>query len=340
MNIRRFPQFIKLSLLLVFYVALFFYMITFPSSFSWIIFYFFSFLFVGSYVTTLFSWGRTSLSVHTHPNGRKQPTVTVQTRNRLPLLIPRLSFTLYVDSFAVSKETFVFLKRRISIPFPSANFPRGHYSSLELLTEGQDFFHLFPYVSKKILSAEFDVFPQLLPQSLREKALKKSAPMLASTSRFGAENDQFRQIRTHQEQDTMKDIDWKTSFRKRELMVKEYEKEAERPLTLCFFGSESSHFEKLVSLAYGLHSDLSKRQQVNLMLLGEFEEEIHLEQSSYEFVKIQPAEDKLALLNIWDQSFKRQERRIVIAPKKDVETLKKAAPNPLLILTEEDVKER
>lgn len=340
MSMTRFNQWLKLMLLVLFYAGVFFFAITFPSSFSWIIFYFFTFLFVGAYLTTLFSWGEASVSVQTLSSGQKQPTVTLQTKSRLPLLIPRLSFTLWIDSFPVQVEKSVLFKQNVSATFPATYLPRGRYTSVELVTKGQDLFHLFPYESTKVLSTHFDVLPAKLSDSVREKALKKVAPFLEAAARFGMDNDQFHQIREHQEYDTLKDIDWKTSFRKREWMVKEYEKEAKRPLTLCFFGTRSSHFEELVSLAYGLYGDIQKKEPIRLLLLGTFEGGVHLEQTSRAFVTIQPAPDREALMEVWARSFKLNERRIVVAPQKEAEVLKRYTAQPLIVLTEEDTRQQ
>lgn len=339
MSAKRIFHFLKLSLLLLFYSGLFFYVLTFPSSFAWIIFYFFTFLFVFSYMSTLFSWGKATVSVHTLPGEQKKVRAFLHTKNRLPLLVPRLSFTLTAGSFEVATEADAFFRRRLAVSFPVVTLPRGHYSTLHLRTEGYDLFHLFPYASNKRIPVSLDVFPSLPTETIRKKALETIAPAVASRSRFGANDEQFRQLRARQEQDSMKDVDWKTSFRKRQLLVKEYEKEAARPLTLCLFGAPSSHFEELVSLAYGLYGDLSQRQPVRLLLLGEFDEGVHAEPSVQGFVTVQPATATQELWAIWSQSINRSERRIVIAPKEAAETMKQGTPHPPpLFLTEDDAK--
>ena len=190
------------------FVGLFLYTMAFPTSLSWFVLLFYSLVAVLVWLSTRVIW--------------RHITVT-SSRVRLLALWP-----LFIPSLTVRVENKVtvmpaFLRWRFDL---ETQLPRGHYDTVRIETLGPDFFGFFHHHSRRKITVDLDIYPEIVPlyklsyhPEIR-RYLKVNAP-------------EIRQIRDYMFQDPMKNVDWKASFRREKLMVKEYEKRL-NPVCISF----------------------------------------------------------------------------------------------------------
>lgn len=289
---------IKGILILLGFFSLFIYTMAFPGTLSWFILIFYCLVTAAVWLSTVVIW--------------RQVTVTL---NRIrfvsawPLLFP--SLTIRVENMETQMPAF--LRWRFDL---AMKLPRGHYESLTVETTGTDFFGFFRQRSLRQIAVDLDVYPEIVPlyklshhPEIR-RYLKLSAP-------------EIRQIRDYRFQDSMKHVDWKASFRRDKLMVKEYEKEIEPRLHLIFIGYQSPRFEQLLSVAYSAMVEWQSQLEVRMDLIG-----------GDSFLTIAPEWNKTAALAEWQRVDLKYGKAIVFAPEDLVEELRTSRHEPFLIVTE------
>lgn len=294
----RLKKMTRLILFVIGFVGLFIYTMAFPGTLSWFVLLFYSLVAGVVWLSTAVIW--------------RQITVTprrVRLLSLWPLLIPTL--TVHVENKVTAMSAF--LRWRFDL---ETQLPRGHYDTVRIETVGADFFGFFHQQSKRKIAVDIDIYPEIVPlyklsnhPEIR-RYLKVNAP-------------EIRQIRDYMFQDPMKNVDWKASFRRDKLMVKEYEKESEPRLHLIFIGYQSPMFEQLLSVAYSALIEWQSQLEVRMDLIG-----------GDSFLTIEPNPDKAALFAEWQQMDLKHGKAIVFAQEALVEELRTSRQEPFLIVTE------
>lgn len=289
---------VKGILFLLGFFSLFIYTMAFPGTLAWFTLTFYCLVTGVVWLSSVVIWRQVSVTLS-----------RIRLLSVWPLLFPML--TIHVEKMETQLPAFFRWRFDLAL-----KLPRGHYESLAVETSGSDFFGFFRHKSVRQIEVDLDVYPEIVPlfklshhPEIR-RYLKLSAP-------------EIRQIRDYQFQDSMKHVDWKASFRRDKLMVKEYEKEIEPRLHLLFIGYQSPHFEQLLSVAYSAMVEWQSQLEVRMDLIG-----------GDSFLSIEPGRDKSAVLAEWKKVDLKYGKVIVFAPEDLVEELRMSRHEPFLIVTE------
>lgn len=334
--IRKRSRLIAKSLfLMLLYLMLFLYTITFSTPVSWLILYFFTVLLLVSFLSTLIFWGKATFDLVESREHQLNGKLQLQTASLLPILLPNLKLSIIVLKGHFSTTVPTLFKNKFTVTYENLLLPRGHHKTLIVESYGNDLFHLFAHFNKKRISADFKVYPKQLSSDLLYPTLKHIDSKLTLKPFMGQSDVTFRQLREHQLQDSLKDIDWKSSFKKQELMVKEYDKEIDTTLNLYFLGAPSPQFEELLSLTYSLYLELSRLQKVQLFLIGQFDQTLLLRQDADAFLTIQPTTQMEHMKNLWVTHSVTRSKKIVAAPIEIVYALKEIETRSTYFISEE-----
>lgn len=325
----------KILLLSLLYLAIFLYTITFSTPVSWLVLYFFTTVFLFSFLTTRIFWNTGTFELTETFQRQTNGHLCMKTKGHLPLLVPYLSFTIVVAEKTFSAIVPSLFKTTLTVTYPESRLPRGHHKSLFVRSYGKDLFGFFTHQATVQASTNLKIYPQLLPSKLLSPILDQIHRRLRLKTSLGQNDVSFRQLREHQIQDPLKDIDWKSSFRKQELMVKEYDKETDASLNLYFLGIESPQFEELLDLAYSLYVELAPFQKVQLYLMGEFDHQLMVKQNKEAFLTIHPTARLEPVEHLWEQHTITNSQKIVVAPIEIVSSIKNSGPHPVYFLNEE-----
>lgn len=330
---------LKKILFIFSYVVILLYTFIFPTPISWVVFYFFTFLLIFLWTTTLISWKDVQFELLTDKAHQPKNFLKLKTRFYLPILMTNLKVSVGNDRQSFTTDIPCLFKYDLVVPFEEMSFIRGKYDTLLLRTSGKDYLGVFAHQSKQMISVDFSVYPHHLSFDSLYPLLQQLNTRLDMTLLSGHHSAQFRQLREHQAKDSLKDIDWKASFKKQALMVKEYDKESDVAVTIIFLGYQTQYFEALLSLAYSLYVEVSYSQAVTLKLIGKFEETISVKESKDSFLTIQPALDSDEIDSIWEKEAVLPVKVILISSKDHTPLVKENHPTAFYSITEDTLNE-
>lgn len=324
---------------ILFCLILFFYTMAFPGNTSWFILIFFVLLFALVFLSTVFSFGKTEAFLSNHTNYTKDLQVSMYTRLGLPILLPNLTVRLKLKEKTLEQTVWIYFRNRIQLRFEGISLPRGHYTEIEAETFGKDHFNFFTHYSKKKIPVSFEIYPEPYAPKYRYYLFQKLMvnPYLKRYLKSNAA--EFRQIRDYIPQDAMKHIDWKSSARKRKLMVKEYEKEIQPTITIVFFGYQSPAFEHLLRLAYTLYQTLKENIEIRFVLIGQFHGETEHKEDLFSFLTVEPSNEKEKMMDFWRKIRVPQGYVIAVASDQMVDQLKQQRAEQAIYFSETDLVE-
>lgn len=336
MNWIRVKKIANRLMILIFCFTLFLFTMAFPGNSSWLILIFFILLFSVVFLSTLFSWGKTEASLLSHPNQTKDLQLQLSTRFRLPIFIPFLTIRLKIKDKTFEKMVLIYFRNHIQVDFQNILFPRGFYDSLRVESFGKDHFGFFTHHSIKKIPVSFEIYPIQLPPKLKHFYMQKIMANPYFKRYLNTGGTELRQIRDYIPQDAMKHVDWKASSRKRKLMVKEYEKEIQPSITLVFVGGTSKDFEELLRLTYSLYLSLQETLQVQLLLIGSFDQSTLQKEDKFSFLTIEASPDLEALLEKWGNIKIPHGYMIAVSSAELVESMKGLRTEQIIYFTEHD----
>lgn len=280
------------------FVGLFIYTMAFPGTTSWFMLLFFFLAMTVLWLTTRILWLRMTL-----------------TADRLHLVA---AWPLFLPTIKIRVEN-----NEIELPALfrrqfewNIQLPRGYYKKITIETLGTDFFGFFEHRKINRLPVDLAVYPEVI-------ATHKISHHPEIQRYLNSNAPEIRQIRDYMPQDAMKHVDWKASFRREKLMVKEYEREFEPRLHLVFMGVQCPQFETLLSLIYSAKEQWQDQVDVRIDLIG-----------GDSFLTIQPQSDPAPLLEQWRQLGLKYGKTIVFAPEILVNDLRMSRKEPFMIVTE------
>lgn len=332
----RIQKWINQLTIFIFCLVLFIYTMTFPSNTSWFIFIFFILLFTVLLFSTIFFWGKSKITLLTQSNGENDLCLTARTRLGIPILLPSLVFQLTTKDVISKIEYPIYFQNQINLLFKNIKLPRGNYSQMILQTAGKDYFGIFTHTSRKKIPANIDVFPYILSKKEQGYFLQIIYRHPYFYQHLNKHATQFHQIREYRPQDAIKYVDWKTSARRKKMMVKEYENEVLPTLSIVFIGMDSPHFERLLSLTYSLYLDLEKSIPIKLLLIGKYEGQLSAKESLSAFLTIEKESDSHALVEIFSTYDNSSTRMIVITSEKIKKSLQEKPNRKLIFFSESD----
>lgn len=301
-----------LSLLFCFVLLL--YTVAFPSNTSWFIFIFVALLFLVLFFSTIFSWEKIEVNLVNKKEDPIDIRMKAKTRMSLPICLPSLRLQLKIKNESFEVKTSVFFQKRIQVLFQEVHLPRGVFTRATICTYGKDYFGIFTHYSEKRIPIDIHIYPHVFSKYKTDHYLKKINSYPPFYQYLSGNSPQFHQIREYQTQDSIKQVDWKTSFRKNRMMVKEFENEITPTLSIVFLGSQSEHFEALLSLAYTLYIQLQNLIPLNILLIGTFEGETLTKDTDSAFLMIESNSETHSIMECYKKNPIQTSYQIIIAP--------------------------
>lgn len=335
MKVKKKYNLMKSIFYCLFYLAVLLYTLTFSTPVSWLILYFFTALLLLTWLSTWVFWKHIEFQVSRTQQKQLNGHLLLKTKGYIPVLMPELQLSVTVLGETFSTVLPSLFKTTLTADYKEIHLPRGHHKSLLVRSYGKDLFGFFMHQRNKTVATDLTIFPKIFPSALLYPILKQIDSNLKLQSFLGQSDATFRQLREHQMQDPLKDIDWKSSFKRQELMVKEYDKETDTSLMLYFLGISSPQFEELLSLTYNLYKELARFQKVHLYLIGEFDETLQTKQVANGFLTIQPTTQIEQVKEIWEQQTTVRSQKIVAAPIEIVSALREIEARSTYFLSEE-----
>lgn len=305
----------RLAGFLLLYGLVTLYTLTFPTAVSWFVFYAFTLFLLLSYLSTRLYLVVDNVKWDKNETNKTEITMALRTLGRIPFLLPSVECVLRKEAILDTLHTSAFFTRHLAVTFQTDEIPRGHHETLHLTVQGKGLFGIFRYRSTRELAVSIDVYPDLLAKSSRATLLKQMSPLLTHFDRSPIHEFQVREIRPFQSRDSLSAIDWKSSVKRNQWMIKEYDPEDTTPIGIYFLGISSTHFEELLSTAYSVYKDLILHQNALLFLCGNFDEHAKIKYAEEDFLFIQPIDDEQQVKQLWQKASLNAGDKVIIAPK-------------------------
>lgn len=299
---------------LLFYFLIIWYTLTFPTTVAWFLFYAFTLFLVVSYSLSSHTLVVRDINWEKYEANELTFKVKLSSKWKLPLFLSSLKVTVTKDDSRQSHHQTAYFRRFITVSFQPLFLSRGRHDSVSLYIEGVSLFGLWSKWSTHTIPVEIDIYPIVLQKSSRASLMKEVSPMLSQAQHSTLHDFYVKELRSFQNRDSLSDIDWKTSMRRGQWMVKEYEREEEAPIDLYFYGYSSEAFEELLSLTYNLYLELQTFIKGNIYLIGSFENSIDTRQSQQAFLNIEPSDDHSALDHQLNESLISGRKHIIVKP--------------------------
>lgn len=308
-------QRLRLFWSIILYLLVIIYTLIFPTTASWFIFYAFTLWMLSAFLSTRQTYHLTSTKKSKNDDHSLSLTFIIQNKRRHPFFLSYVKIYLSFNGIKETYESSLFFPRQIEGTFQSIVLPRGHHDTLTLDIEGTGLYGIWTKHSRLVVPINVDIFPNVLKKTERHRLMHTLSPYFTETSRSLNHDYYMNEIRSYQTRDALSGIDWKTSLKRGQWMVKEYETEEDAPVDLYFIGFDTPSFEDLLSLCYTLLQELKATQMVNLFLIGHFEEDLSVQYSEDSFLTIKPGSNKQRLIVISQSSFTAHSKKIIVKSK-------------------------
>lgn len=330
-------RYLRLFWILLLYALIILYTLVFPTTASWFIFYAFTLWLLLSFLSTRQTYHLTRTDKLKKEDNTFGFIFFIENKRRQPFLLSSIEIILVFNDIQRSSSTAVFFARKIESQFHSITLPRGHHDTLTLTIVGTGWFGVWKKRSQLIVPINIDIYPAVLRKIERERLMYHLASFLTETSRSLHHDYYMTDIRDFQNRDALSGIDWKTSLKRGQWMVKEYEAEEETPVDLYVLGLDTESFETLLSIAYSLLMELKKTKDVRLFLLGDFDGQATVVMDESGFLTIQPSQNKTTLLHLWEKTRYTSSKKIIIKSSQGTVPVSTHPAKSAMIIDEETI---
>ena len=253
------------GLLLLTLLLSLFYAIAFNSDLGWYVFVFITLFIFLTLVSTVNFNQDISLKV------RDDTYTNVGEQNKIHLLIEspkRVFFPILKienDTLGISENLFWFYGQRKELVIHWVAKERMKQEFVVFEVSKQDIFG----VIKKKESYHVPMNLMVLPLPLRDVSgiLNLISPMIGTTL-YGENSFDLERLRPYVYGDSFKQIDWKLTSKKQELMYREYEQYERKKVLFLFYGVRSFYFEKMLQVFFSLYLLLDS-QDYHFQIKGE-----------------------------------------------------------------------
>lgn len=271
------------------YLLIVLYTLTFSTTVAWFILYAFTLLLLVAFISSRHTPVITSIDWKKINTNQIIVSFTVQSQRGLPLLLSSMKLMLSKDTQMSVLHCSSFLSRKVKVFFEPIQLSRGYHDSLTLNIYSTGLFGLFYRRLTYNIPIAVSVYPPFLQKSKRAELMKKLSQSLSSVPYSALHEFYVKEIRSYQDRDAISAIDWKTSLRRGQWLVKDYDTLEESPFDLFFYGSGTADFEFLLSVTFSLYKELNRTFKVNLHLIGIFSNSPDIKFTSKHFLTIQSA---------------------------------------------------
>ncbi|MHC5217798.1 DUF58 domain-containing protein [Enterococcus sp. LJL128] len=274
MNVYKLKNSLQLLIVCLIYGLLFLYAAVFNNSTGWIVFFFMT----GLVIADFLSLTSTLKNIRMEATGAMNFTVNYSGELQLemfgyrPILFPLVLLTAGLIPLEKNENySFPFYSGKPKkLHFVWQPEKRGVFQSLPLLLSSTDFLMLFSKQRELSVEGPFFVLPKQ-QKAAAEQLLQEILTLQPHfRSPFGDRTFVIRSLRPHHSGDPLGMIDWKQSGKRNELIVKEYETQAEQEPQLLFYGAPSPLFEELLSIYYSFTGLLDKQLTRTQILLADY----------------------------------------------------------------------
>lgn len=288
------------------------YMLTFPTTVAWFLFYAFTLLLLLSFISTRHTFVIQNVNWYKTDEKRINLSLVLTSKRKLPFFLSSVTLTLLKDNESSTQYSTSFFSRKIPVSFDPLLLPRGLHEKLTVELEAVSLFGIWKRPLTFDIPVDVAVYPEVLTKSNRAKLMKTINPNLTNALHSSLHEFYVKEIRGYQNRDAFSAIDWKTSMRRGQWMVKDYELEQDAPVDLYFYGGSQTEFEFLLSVTYSLYLELNHVINSQLYLIGQFEEGPALRQTEHSLLTILPSKDDRAMAQIIRQSLSTDRKHILI----------------------------
>ncbi len=304
----------RVILYLLLYTLIIFYTLTFPTRVSWFLFYAFTLLLALAYISSRSTAVISRVTATLSQTNQLTVHITLRSKNWLPLFWPTLSVTLSKQGHLREISQSVLIKKAVPFSFQPIRLGRGHHRAIDLSIEATGLFGLYSRWFTQSLPIDVDVYPAVMTKTDRASLMKDLSTLLSQSTYSSLHEFYVKEIRNYQNRDSLSAIDWKSSMRRGQWMVKDYEKEEEAPFAVIFYGYQSSQFEELLSVAYNLYLELHSLASCDLLLLGSFKGVPSFGTTTASFLPVEAASDKERLSILFNDRVPLTKRLFIITP--------------------------
>lgn len=297
---------------LLLYALVTLYTLTFSTTVAWFIFYAFTLLLLVSFISIRHTFLIHHINWYKSDENHVDLSLTLTSKRKLPLSLSSVQLSLVKKNESTTLYTSSFFSRSIPVNFESLLLPRGLHEQLSVEMEAVSLFGIWKRRLTFDIPVDISVYPKVLTKSARAKLMKTINPNLTNSIYSSLHEFYVKEIRGYENRDAFSAIDWKTSMRRGQWMVKDYEHEEEAPVNIYFYGASPSEFEFLLSVTYSLTIELNQMIKSKLFLIGQFEDGPALKHGEHYLLTIQPSTNEQEMAQILRQSLSADRKHILI----------------------------
>lgn len=297
---------------LLLYGLVILYTVTFPTTVAWFLFYSFSLLLLLSFVSTRHTFIIQNVNWYKTDENRITLSLTLTSKRKLPFFLSSANLTLLKGNESDTQYQSSFFSRKVPVTFNQLLLPRGQHDHLTVDFEAVSLFGVWRRHLSFEIPVDVAVYPAVLTKSNRARLMRTINPELTNAIHSSLHEFYVKEIRGYQNRDAFSAIDWKSSMRRGQWMVKDYELEEDAPVDLYFYGGSPTDFEFLLSVTYSLYIELNKMITSQLYLIGQFEDGPSLRETEHSLLTIYPSTDDRAMAQIIRQSLSTDRKHILI----------------------------
>lgn len=265
----------------IFFFAIFLYTITFNNPTGWVLFFFLTMLFVWDAFILILPLKKIQVQLleSSRYEVNRPNKMKLEIFRHRPTLLKIPLLTVVFKKHRSTKKIYLsrYSGQRQELTFEWRPTQRGVFQQLSFVLISSDLFQIFSKQSNSTVTGPFVVLPALQLDLAEQiyKHLLQAKPNFDSS--FGNPTFSIRNFRTYQIGDSFNSVDWKQSGKRNELIVKEYEYEAETDLHFLFYGLSHEKFEELLSIYYSFISLVENKLSFQQTILTDLPHSIQKE---------------------------------------------------------------
>ncbi|WP_208560721.1 DUF58 domain-containing protein [Marinilactibacillus kalidii] len=322
---------------LLFYFFVIAYALTFPSVVTWFIVYAFTFMLLTALFTAWMKPSIEPINWQIADNAHLSLSIRIKQRSKWLFLSPSFKLILYSDQDKAFHQVIypaLFFKNHSTVHLDALILARGHYDDLKVGIQATGLFGIFRHRSVHKLPLDLNIYPMRLPHASVLKLLTENVIHLIGSDPLAQQAYQVKELRPYQSRDALSSIDWKSSMKRDQWMIKDYDREEPLPVRLSFIGMPSPQFESLLSLAYSLALHLEATTKLDLSLIGAFDGQSQKRKQLQDFLMIQPSTDQEDLMVLLGHSENSKQTTIIITSNRSSLPVSLTASSHTFILDE------
>ncbi|MEG0254071.1 DUF58 domain-containing protein [Vagococcus sp.] len=249
---------IRKGIIFLGYAFIFIYAVTFDSELGWLVFIFLTIFLLVNGLLLIDSLKNIQVTfaqeLVSSVNEMKRVTLKVKSKNLNHRFYPLLS--LKNEGLDLNQVIPLFYSKNKEISFDWLPQKRGYYESVEIEVRSSDFFGVLYKTHVQTVECSVCILPK------QEKDISGLLHLIEPSIRknlFGDTNFNLERLRVYQLGDSVKQIDWKTSSKKQQLILKEYETYQPTKTVFIFYGVKSFYFERMLSVYFSLFQQVESQ---------------------------------------------------------------------------------